>query len=66
MERQRRRSQAEQKLPEGIQLQQPPLQQPQEQPQAPGSDDTPKLKQGQHLQPLPDGGHMIITNGFNA
>ena len=58
MEQRHRRSQQEPRLEEACSLQ------PQEKQELPS--DVPQLKKGQRLQPLPSGGHMIITTGFDA
>lgn len=58
MEQRQRRSQQEPKLEEACSLQ------PQEKQELPS--DEPQPKKGQRIQPLPSGGHMIITNGFDA
>ena len=64
MEQRRRRNPAEQELAELIKEQQQPLQTADSQPQEQADSDKPKLKKGQHAEPLPSGGYMIITNGF--
>lgn len=64
MEQRRRRNPAEEQLAEMIKEQQQPLQAADSQPQDQPEPGTPKLKKGQHAEPLPSGGFMIITNGF--
>jgi len=65
VEQRRRRNPAEQELAELIkEQQQQPLQIADSQPQEQDDSDKPKLKKGQHSEPLPGGGYMIITNGF--
>ena len=64
MEQRRRRNPAEQELAELIKEQQQPLQTADSQPQEQADSNKPKLKKGQHAEPLPSGGYMIITNGF--
>ena len=64
MEQRRRRNPAEEELAELIKEQQPPSPTADSQPQEQADSDKPKLKKGQHAEPLPNGGFMIITNGF--
>lgn len=59
MEQRRRRNPAEEQLSELIKEQ--------SQPEAPTpSDKSLTPGKGAHVQPLPDGGHMIIQDGFNV
>ena len=57
MEQQRRRNPAEQQLAELIKDNKPA--------QPPLADESLTPGKGSHSQPLPDGGHMIISDGFN-
>lgn len=63
MEQRRRRSQLEEGLQETTSEQQ--SQQVASPKQEQLDSDKPILKKGQHAEPLPSGGYMIITTGFD-